>query len=88
MSMAGKIDRVEMITSVQWRRRWSAQEKTQIVQETYAPGTSVSPLARQQGDRAEPAVHLALYAEGAGRCVLNSALPELKLGQAGTRLAN
>ena len=36
MSMTGKIDRVEVITSVQRRRRWSAEEKAQIVQETYA----------------------------------------------------
>ena len=42
MSMTGKIDRVEVITSVQRRRHWSAEEKAQIVQETYAPGMSVS----------------------------------------------
>jgi transposase len=33
--MTGKI---EVITSVQRRRRWSAEEKARIVQETYAPG--------------------------------------------------
>lgn len=49
MSMTGKIDRVEVITSVQRRRRWSAEEKAQIVQETYAPGMSVSLVARQHG---------------------------------------
>jgi hypothetical protein len=37
---------VEVITSVQPRRRWSAEEKAAIVQETYAPGMSVSLVAR------------------------------------------
>ncbi len=46
MSMTGKI---EVITSVQRRRRWSAEEKARIVQETYAPGMSVSLVARQHG---------------------------------------
>ena len=36
MPMTGNIDRVEVITSVQRRRRWSAEEKAQIVQETPA----------------------------------------------------
>ena len=49
MSMTGNIDRVEVITSVQRRRRWSAEEKARIVQETYAPGMSVSLVARQHG---------------------------------------
>src|SRR5213080_2868237 len=49
VSMTGKIDRVEVITSVQRRRRWSAEEKTAIVQETYAPGMSVSLVARRHG---------------------------------------
>lgn len=49
VSMTGKIDRVEVITSVQRRRRWSAEEKARIVQETYAPGMSVSLVARQHG---------------------------------------
>jgi transposase len=49
VSMTGKIEQVEVITSVQRRRRWSAEEKAGIVQETYAPGMSVSPVARQHG---------------------------------------
>jgi transposase len=49
VSMTGKLDRVEAITSVQRRRRWSAEEKARIVQETYAPGMSVSLAARQHG---------------------------------------
>ena len=43
------IDRDEVITSVQRRRRWSAEEKARIVQQTYAPGMSVSLVARQHG---------------------------------------
>ena len=50
MSMTEKMDQVEvMITSVQRRRRWSAEEKAWVVQETYAPGMSVSLVARQHG---------------------------------------
>ena len=49
MPMTGNIDRVEVITSVQRRRRWSAEEKAAIVQETYAPDMSVSLVARRHG---------------------------------------
>ena len=49
MSMTGKIEHVDVITSVQRRRRWSAEEKAAIVQETYAPGMSVSLVARRRG---------------------------------------
>jgi transposase-like protein len=47
--MTGKIEHVEVITSVQRRRRWSAEEKAAIVQETYPPGMSVSLVARRHG---------------------------------------
>jgi transposase len=47
--MPGSIDRVEVITSVPRRRRWSAEEKTRIVEETCAPGMPVSLVARQHG---------------------------------------
>ena len=49
MSMTGKIEHVAVVTSVQRRRRWSAEEKAAIVQETYAPGMSVSLVARRHG---------------------------------------
>jgi transposase len=49
MDMTGNKDRVEVIASVQRRRRWSAEEKVAIVQETYAPGMSVSIVARRHG---------------------------------------
>jgi transposase len=47
--MTGKIEHVEVITSVQRRRPWSAEETAAIVQETYATGMSVSLMARWRG---------------------------------------
>lgn len=47
--MTTPYDRVEVITSVQRRRRWSAEEKVRIVEETYLPGSSVSEVARRHG---------------------------------------
>jgi transposase len=40
---------VEVITSIQRRRRWSAAERARMVEETYAPGASVSSVAWQHG---------------------------------------
>src|SRR5215217_6458524 len=39
--------RVEVITSVQRRRRWSTAEKVRLVEETMQPGMSVSFVARR-----------------------------------------
>lgn len=41
--------RVEVITSVQRRRRWSVAEKVRLVEETMQPGYSVSLVARRAG---------------------------------------
>ena len=41
--------RVEAITSVQRRRRWSAAEKLWLGEEAMQPGSSVSLVARQAG---------------------------------------
>ena len=58
--------RIEVITSVQRRWRWSAEEKAGIVQETYAPGMSVSLVARQHGISPNQVfTWRRLYAEGA-----------------------
>ena len=66
MSMTEKIDQVEVITSVQRRRRWSAEEKARMVQETYAPGMTVSLVARQHGIAPNQLFSWRrLYAEGA-----------------------
>lgn len=40
---------IEVITSDQRRRRWSAAEKQALVRRTYEPGMSVSLVARQEG---------------------------------------
>ncbi len=41
--------RVEVITSVERRRRWSSAEKQQLVAATLEPGASVSTIARRAG---------------------------------------
>jgi transposase len=40
---------IEVITSVQRRRRWSAAEKERLVAASLEPGASVSGVARQAG---------------------------------------
>ena len=39
--------RVEVVTSVQRRRRWTPEQKLEIVKQTNEPGSSVSIVARQ-----------------------------------------
>ena len=41
--------RVEGVTSVQRRRRWTPEQKLEIVKQTNEPGSSVSMVARQFG---------------------------------------
>jgi len=41
--------RVEVITSVQRRRRWTTAEKVRLVEEATQPGSSVSYVARRTG---------------------------------------
>jgi transposase-like protein len=43
------VSRVEVITSVQRRRRWSAAEKIRLIEEASQPGMSVSYVARRAG---------------------------------------
>ena len=49
MSPDAPHSRVEVITSVQRRRRWSAAEKVRLVEEAMQPGMSVSFVARRAG---------------------------------------
>jgi transposase len=49
MNMASKNQRIEVITSVERRRRWSPHEKRLIVEETRQSGMSVSFVARKYG---------------------------------------
>jgi transposase len=44
-----RFERVEVLTGVQRRRRWTPEEKIRMVEETYMPGSSVSFVARQHG---------------------------------------
>lgn len=45
----GPFSRVQVITSVQRRRRWSTAEKVRLVEEAMQPSMSVSYVARQAG---------------------------------------
>ena len=47
--MSEEVRRVEVITSVQRRRRWSVAEKIRLGEETLEPGMSVSFVARKYG---------------------------------------
>ena len=47
--MSNPADRVEIITSVQRRRRWTAPEKVRMIEETFEPGMTVSLVARRHG---------------------------------------
>ena len=49
MRMTDTPEKVEVITSVQRRRRWSAAEKMRMVEEGQEPGASVSLVARRHG---------------------------------------
>src|SRR5918998_1514289 len=43
------VRRLEVITGVGGRRRWSADEKARILEEAMAPGAVVSEVARRNG---------------------------------------
>jgi transposase len=43
----GEFRRIEVLTGPVRRRRWSAEEKARIVEETLAPGARVSEVARR-----------------------------------------
>jgi len=47
--MTRNTQRIEVITSVQRRRRWTAGEKLAMVDETFEAGASVSSVARHHG---------------------------------------
>jgi len=49
VSMTNSLDRIEVITSVQRRRRWSASEKLRMVDEAFALGMTVRLVARKHG---------------------------------------
>jgi len=47
--MSDEYRRIEVITGMARRRRWSASEKLRVVEESLAPGASVSEVARRNG---------------------------------------
>ena len=47
--MPNTMRRIEVITGVERRRRWSAEEKARIVAESYEPSMTVSEVARRHG---------------------------------------
>lgn len=49
MSMTNPTNHIEVVTSVQRRRRWTASEKVRMVEETFEPGMTVSLVARRRG---------------------------------------
>jgi transposase len=63
--MTNTSDRIEIITSVQRRRRWTAAEKMRLVEATFAPGMTVSLVARQNGIAPNQLFTWRLAAQGA-----------------------
>ena len=47
--MSKPIERVEIITGIHRRRRYTAEEKVRLVEQTMQPGMTVSAVARLQG---------------------------------------
>ena len=77
MRMTDTPEKVEVVTSVQRRRRWSAAEKMRMVDESQEPGASVSLVARRHGVNPNQlftwqrlAAHGALTAAAAGEEVV------------------
>jgi len=60
---------VEVVTSVERRRRWHPEVKARIVAESYAPGVKVTDVARLHGISAQH-LHLWRRAARAGKLVL------------------
>ena len=49
VSAPARLRRIELITGVERRRKWSAEEKAEIVAESLADGAVVSEVARRHG---------------------------------------
>jgi transposase len=60
--------RVEVLDKVERRRRWSAGEKTRLVEETLAPGARVSEIARRNGISASLLFTWRRQSRGNGTC--------------------
>ncbi len=84
MSMTDHSSKIEVVTSVQRRRRWSAAEKMRMVEETNQPGATVSLVARHHGVGPNQlftwrrlAAQGALTAAAAGEAVIPAGLSEI-----------
>lgn len=64
--MSKPIECVEIITGIHRRRRYTAEEKVRLVEQTMQPGMTVSAVARLSGGLAQPAVPVRA-AHGRGR---------------------
>jgi transposase len=49
MSSVNNTNRIEVITGVQRRRRWTPEQKLELVKQTFEAGMTVSLVARQAG---------------------------------------
>src|SRR5512132_1670197 len=47
--MSDDYQRIELITGTARRRRWTTEQKLQIIEASYEPGESVSSVARRHG---------------------------------------
>lgn len=47
--MSDDYQRIEVITGTARRRRWTAEQKIRIIEESYEPGETVSAVARRHG---------------------------------------
>jgi transposase len=47
--MSDEYQRIELITGAARRRRWTTEQKLQIIEASYEPGESVSSVARWHG---------------------------------------
>ena len=49
LELEGEVRRFEVINGTLGRRRWSADDRARILEETLAPGAVVSAVARRHG---------------------------------------
>jgi transposase len=49
MSSGNNTNRIEVITEIQRRRRWTPEQNLELVKQTFEPGMTVSMVARQAG---------------------------------------
>ena len=78
--MTNSTDRIEIITSVQRRRRWTASEKVQMVEETFETGTTVGLVARRQALRQARTFHRLKKIAAAAAVVAEGRCPNPNLG--------